>query len=118
MRLNLGINKKNKAQSTLEFAVLVACIVATAVAMGVYIKRGVQGRIRQSADEIGTLYAPGATSGTSSKTLSQQSHERSYSEPASVIAPGTGETINGKYLYTRTDIISESIQENVDERVQ
>ncbi len=50
-------------QSTLEYAVLAICLVAALLAMAVYIKRGMQGRLRQSGDELGEQYSPGNTSG-------------------------------------------------------
>lgn len=50
--------KQKKAQSTLEYAVVITAIVAALVTMQIYIKRGLQGRMRQSADSIGEQYAP------------------------------------------------------------
>ena len=47
-----------RAQSTLEYAVLIACVVAAVIAMQFYIKRGIQGKLRQSSDEIGEQYVP------------------------------------------------------------
>ncbi|MGE5309369.1 MAG: hypothetical protein ACM3OC_09810 [Deltaproteobacteria bacterium] len=43
---------KNKGQSTLEVSVLIAAIACAVVAMHFYIKRGVQGKIRQASDSI------------------------------------------------------------------
>lgn len=56
------LNKRG--QSTLEYAVLIAIIVAALVAMQVYIKRGMQGRLRQASDDIGGQFSPGYTTGT------------------------------------------------------
>ena len=55
-----------RAQSVLEYCVLICILVAALVAMQTYIKRGVQGRIRASADEIGGEfgYAPGMMNST------------------------------------------------------
>jgi uncharacterized protein (UPF0333 family) len=53
------LNKKG--QSTLEYAVVIAIIVAGLIAMQVYIKRGVQGRLRQASDDIGEQFSPGNT---------------------------------------------------------
>lgn len=47
-----------KSQSILEYAVIIACIAAALVSMQIYIKRGIQGRLRQAADDIGEQYAP------------------------------------------------------------
>lgn len=60
-------------QSTLEYAVLIGVIVAGLVGMQVYIKRGFQGKLKESADSMGSQFSPGETvsnyttkSGTSS----------------------------------------------------
>lgn len=64
-----------KAQSTLEYSVLIALIVAGLLAMQVYLKRGVQGRLRQSADEIGEQFSPGFTTVSRTTTSSITSSE-------------------------------------------
>ncbi|HNX80704.1 MAG TPA: hypothetical protein PKL77_00965 [Candidatus Omnitrophota bacterium] len=52
----LGIS----GQSTLEYAVVIAVIVGALLATQVYVKRGLQGRFKQSADDIGEQFSPGA----------------------------------------------------------
>lgn len=64
-----------KAQSTLEYGVIIAVIVAALIAMQVYFKRGVQGKIRQSADDIGEQFSPGYTTGRTTTTTSVSSSE-------------------------------------------
>jgi Flp pilus assembly pilin Flp len=62
-----GVNKtmfirsKKRAQSTLEYAVIIAVVVGALIAMQVYVKRGLQGRLRQATDDIGDQFAPGVT---------------------------------------------------------
>jgi len=51
--------RKNRGQSALEYSVLLAIIVGAIVVMQVYIKRGVQGRLQESTDEIGDQFDPG-----------------------------------------------------------
>jgi len=46
---------------SLEYAVLIVCVVAGLIAMQIYITRGMQGKLRQTADTIGEQYAPGNT---------------------------------------------------------
>ncbi|MBP7835972.1 MAG: hypothetical protein KA022_00670 [Candidatus Omnitrophica bacterium] len=61
-----------RAQSTLEFAIVIFAIVAALLAMQVYIRRGLQGKLRASADEFSVQqYAPGKMS--SDTTMTQQS---------------------------------------------
>lgn len=52
---------KLKAQTTVEYAVLIACVVAALLAMQIYMKRGIQGKLRAAGDEIGEQYAPTST---------------------------------------------------------
>lgn len=62
--MQLKINADNswqsalRGQSSLEYAVIIICLVAGLLAMQVYIKRSMQGRLRQAADELGQQYAP------------------------------------------------------------
>lgn len=53
-----------KAQSTLEYAVLIACIVAALLAMQIYLKRSMQGNLRGAAERLGQQYSPRHTYGT------------------------------------------------------
>lgn len=57
---------KNNAQSLIEYVIMFSLIVAALFAMQVYLKRGMSGRIKGSADEIGGgfFYSPGATQST------------------------------------------------------
>ena len=48
----------SKAQTTIEYALIVACIVAALLGMQHYIKRAAQGRLRETADSIGGQYDP------------------------------------------------------------
>jgi hypothetical protein len=60
-----------KAQSTLEYTVVIVAVVAALLAMQIYLKRSMQGRLRQVADEAGQQYSPKAT--TSDITIQQES---------------------------------------------
>lgn len=54
------MNRK-RAQSTLEYAVIIFVVVAGLLAMQTYIKKAAEGKLRESADEIGEQYAVGNT---------------------------------------------------------
>lgn len=61
--LKIGAPKSRKeAQSALEYALMIACVVAALLAMQNYIRRAMQGKLRQSTDELGQQYAPGSHS--------------------------------------------------------
>ena len=53
--------RKMKGQSTLEYAVLIIIIIGALLTIQVYIKRGVQGRLRSATDDIGDQFSPGNT---------------------------------------------------------
>ena len=54
------LNQK-RGQSTLEYAVLIVVIIGALLTIQVYIKRGVQGRLKSAADDIGDQFSPGNT---------------------------------------------------------
>lgn len=75
--------KSFQGQVSLEFGVLLICIVAALFAMQCYIKRSVQGRLRQSADELAGQYDPNTTTSTMSVLFS--------SDVTTEVAPGNEE---------------------------
>ena len=73
---------KKRAQSTVEYMVLIGVIVAALVAMEVYFKRGMQARIRGYAEQLnqGAAYAPGATTSLGTITRNEEDRSNSYSQ--------------------------------------
>ena len=66
---------KRRAQTTLEYAVLIGVIVGGLVAMQIYLKRGWQGKLRDSADNMGGQFSPEHTEysyTTTSNTVSSE----------------------------------------------
>jgi len=55
--------KRNKAQAILEYAVLVAVVIAAFLGMRTYVLKSVQAKFKSSADTIGQgeQYEPGVT---------------------------------------------------------
>jgi hypothetical protein len=58
---NVFKNKIGQA-SVLEYTVFIVCLILALLAMQSYIKRGIQGKLRESADQIGAQYEPTKTS--------------------------------------------------------
>jgi hypothetical protein len=54
---------KRKGQNLIEYCVFICCLVAALIAMQVYVKRGIQGRLRQSADDVGEQFDANSTTG-------------------------------------------------------
>lgn len=47
-----------RGQNTLEYALVISVIIAALLAINTYIKRGVQGRLKESSDQIGSQFDP------------------------------------------------------------
>ena len=58
MTLLIKVKKYKKAQSTIEFLVLMTIILAAFLSIQVYFKRGVQGRWKANIDNMGDQYDP------------------------------------------------------------
>jgi Flp pilus assembly pilin Flp len=67
--------KCRKAQSTLEYALIVAVVVGALLAMQVYVKRGLQGRLKSATDDIGDQYSPGYTESVITVDIESESTE-------------------------------------------
>ena len=48
--------RRIKGQSTLEYAMIIAVVVGALLAIQIYMKRGLQGRLRESSDQIGEQF--------------------------------------------------------------
>lgn len=67
--------RMKKSQSTLEYALLIAVVVGAFLGMQVYVKRGIQGRLKATADDMGEQYSPGETIGTLQVSVDTESTE-------------------------------------------
>ena len=67
--------KRQKGQSTLEYAILIIIIIGALLSIQIYIKRGVQGRLKSATDDIGDQFSPGNTNVTMSMTTSSVSSD-------------------------------------------
>jgi uncharacterized protein (UPF0333 family) len=84
-----------KGQSTLEYAIIVAVVVAALFAIQIYMKRGVQGKLRQSTDDIGAQFEANATGTQVDFEITQQTTSVQTIEnqtTTSTLQPG-GETM-------------------------
>ena len=66
-----------RGQSTLEYAVLIVVIIGALIAVQVYLKRGIQGRMRESSDQIGEQFSPGYTVSNRTTVTASNSKETS-----------------------------------------
>lgn len=88
---------KKKAQTTLEYAILIGIIAAALVTAQIYVKRGYEGKLRSGADSMGQQFSPEHSTynyvtnsesdtqeviegGTTTTTIHKQKSDRSGSE--------------------------------------
>jgi hypothetical protein len=76
------LHLRTRGQSTLEYVILLGFVVAALIAMGVYMKRGVQGKLRESSDQVGEQYSAGNTTGTYTTTIGMTQTENMASKGA------------------------------------
>ena len=94
--------RKQKGQNIAEYSILIALIIAAAVAMQVYVKRGMQGRIADAVD-----YAPG---GGDDSGLTWSFHTRQYepyyADTNAVVSSGRAydETLGNRGLSQRDNM--------------
>ncbi len=87
--------KKTKAQSTLEYATLIAVVASALLAMQIYLKRSTQGRLRGATDEIGSQFDAESASIISNRTHTGKTLE--------VTAAGTTSSdLVGNEVFTKT----------------
>ncbi|MBI5415883.1 MAG: hypothetical protein HZA29_03610 [Candidatus Omnitrophica bacterium] len=67
--------RRKKGQSTLEYAVLIIIIIGALLSIQVYIKRGIQGRLKGAADDIGDQFSVGNTNIVSTMTTSSRTKD-------------------------------------------
>lgn len=60
----LRLLKNKKAQSVAEYVIVLGLVVATVVAMQTYVKRGIQGRVRDAVDYVDNAGGAGVVSFT------------------------------------------------------
>ena len=84
-------------QTTVEVAVLIAVVIAALITMQIYLKRGMQGRLRSAADSIGDPYDPRntnaqmtLTSNSRSKTETTLERDRVCRETVRAYPPAIG----------------------------
>ena len=99
----------SKAQSLLEYVVLIGIVTAALVAMTPYLKRGVQGIVKVMADQIGAQNEADQSPDTNSGYLVNAFTAHRASTDKQLI-----ERLNNKtYIYTDTSVKSDSSVTNL-----
>lgn len=77
--------RKKSGQSTAEYAIVIGLVIAAAVAMQIYVKRGLQGKIRDAVD---------FTQNTGTVNIGNQQYEPYYSNQALTSTRSAQESTN------------------------
>ncbi|MBF0386476.1 MAG: hypothetical protein HQL20_01310 [Candidatus Omnitrophica bacterium] len=65
-----------RGQSLLEYTILVVVIIAALISMNTYLKRGIQGRWKDSVDGLGDQYDPEKTNSVVTHRIESNSESR------------------------------------------
>jgi uncharacterized protein (UPF0333 family) len=101
---------QKRGQSTLEYAVLIIIIVGALLSIQFYIKRSIQGRWKQAADDIGDQYSDGNTNvikttiknSNTNETFNQGITESSLNAPEVTNTTENSVIVNTDYEYWGT----------------
>lgn len=115
--------KNKKGQGILEYAMILAIVVAVIVAIQLYVKRALEGKFKQSADQIGEQFTTAET-----YTIETQSQSARREQTLAGLTPGTdgwtrseiqggGAFAPGKVAYagyeaSKTDYVKQNIGGN------
>lgn len=94
---------KRNGQTVLEFTVLIIVVISALIVMSTYVKRGFQGRWKQSVDDFGDQYDPNAVNAIVNYSTTSQSSTVVQAVP--LVDPVTGQTT---YATDRTDSTTSS----------
>ena len=95
------IRLNKRGQPALEYVMVIAIFVAALIAMQIYFKRGIQGRIREASDDIGGQFSPGYTTSSFTTTLDGSSVE-TYTQTAATGGTMSETTLSGQTGQTRS----------------
>lgn len=99
-----------KGQNVAEYSILIALVVAAAIAMQTYVKRGLQGRVADAVD-----HAPGGVVGGTDLTFSTRQYEPDYTTSTANISKSDTATkavgVRGG-ITTTAGAIEETIKES------
>jgi Flp pilus assembly pilin Flp len=62
--------RNRRGQSILEYAILMVIVIAALLSLQTYIKRGIQGRLKQATDDIGEQFGTNTTFNKTTKSYS------------------------------------------------
>ena len=95
-----------RGQSTLELALTIVAVAAAAVAMSIFLKRSVMGKMRESGEQVGGQFSPLVTHNSYDKTYNATRNEITNNDGTS------SSTIVGEEKQTRKG--NETVDQTLD----
>jgi len=100
------IIKIKKAQSTLEYAILIGVVVGALLSMQNFLKRGFQGKLHNIVENLGDPYSPGHTS---KLEIFNSNIDTTTETTTPGVAGSTTTQVNGATQYTESSINLDSL---------
>lgn len=100
------MNRRKRAQTALEYSMVIAVVVLALIAMQIYMRRGMSGRLRDVADSIGKQYWPGSTNSSLLTTQQMEVTSNIMRVEGSTVDPA----YNGYYVTRQEERIISDIQ--------
>lgn len=95
-----------RGQSTLEYAIIIMVVVGALLAMQIYMKRGLEGKLKDSSDNIGAQYSAGNVTSSHTTTTATSSDEKTS-------AKGSSSTVDSSSTLTGSESVEQLSVEQV-----
>lgn len=100
----LKVLRNRRAQSTAEYAILIGLVVAAAITIQTYVKRGIQGRVKDAGDDFYTQFT-GSTdwatiSTTAANTIASKQFEPGLETTANRSSQSTQDLLQDDEAFT------------------
>lgn len=101
-------NVNIKGQSTLEYAIIITVVIGALLAMQIYMKRGLEGKLKDSTNNIGDQYSAGKITSAYTTTTNTTSAENTTPN-------GSSSTLNTNSNITGNEAVQDLNVEQVIE---
>lgn len=93
--------KQLRGQTVLEYALLLAAVVAGLVMMQIYAKRGLQGKYKIYGDNLGSQYSPGRVTDSTIATVTLSNSSESSNNGLTTVTSSETKSVNNNETVAR-----------------
>ena len=94
-------NNQRKAQSIVEFTIMIMLVLAVFLTMNGYVKRGFQGRWKTAIDDFGDQYDPQQTNANLTYTMNTDSISNIYVDKGKTYRRDTSNSVETRFINTQ-----------------